>query len=73
MQWNLIKLRRNNKETQGDLANLLQISESGYRNKELGKSQFKQNEMFLLAEHFGKSVDDIFLPTDFTVRKHEIV
>lgn len=50
MQWNLIKLRKERKCTQEDLANLLNISTEGYRLKELGKHQFKNDEMFIIAD-----------------------
>ncbi|SUL88996.1 helix-turn-helix family protein [Staphylococcus aureus] len=52
MQWNLIKLRKERKCTQEDLANLLNISTEGYRLKELGKHQFKNDEMFIIADFF---------------------
>ncbi|MCT7752238.1 MAG: helix-turn-helix domain-containing protein [Lactobacillus iners] len=69
MQWKLIKLRKERKITQKDLADFIGISESSYINKETGKFQFKQNEMFMISNYFNKKVDDIFLPTEFTVRK----
>lgn len=72
MQWNLIKLRKEHEETQEELSQLLGISESAYRNKELGKNQFKLDEMFALAKHYNERVDEIFLPTDFTVRKENL-
>lgn len=68
-QWNLIRLRKENNETQEDLARLLGISENGYREKENGKSQFKGDEMFLIASHYEKKVDEIFLPSEYTNRK----
>lgn len=69
LQWKLIKLRKERKVTQKDLANFIGISESSYINKETGKFQFKQNEMFMISNYFNKAVDEIFLPTKFTVRK----
>lgn len=72
MQWQLIKLRKENKETQEYLSQLLGISESAYRNKELGKNQFKLNEMFILSKHYESNIDEIFLPTNFTVRKEKV-
>ncbi|HDE5126163.1 helix-turn-helix transcriptional regulator [Staphylococcus aureus] len=69
MQWNLIKLRKERKCTQEDLANLLNISTEGYRLKELGKHQFKNDEMFIIADFFDENIGDIFLPTKYTKRK----
>lgn len=60
MQWNLIRIRRENGETQSEIAKLLDISTEGYRTKENGKSQFKSDEMFLIAEHFGLGISEIF-------------
>ena len=68
MQWNLIKLRKERKCTQEDLANLLNISTEGYRLKELGKHQFKNDEMFIIADFLTKILE-IFLPTKYTKRK----
>ncbi|MEH7216183.1 XRE family transcriptional regulator, partial [Bacillus toyonensis] len=39
-------------------------------NKEHGVTQFKANEMFLIAQKFGKGIEEIFLPTNFM--KHEV-
>lgn len=58
MQWNLIKLRKERKCTQEDLANLLNISTEGYRLKELGKHQFKNDEMFIIADFFTHKVHE---------------
>lgn len=62
MQWNLIKLRKENDLTQDDLADILNMSVSTYRNKETGKSSFRDYEMFILRKHFDKSLEEIFLP-----------
>ncbi|WP_436959390.1 helix-turn-helix transcriptional regulator [Staphylococcus xylosus] len=69
MQWNLMKLRRERGITQEDIANLLGISVEGYRLKELGKNQFKHNEMFAIADYFNENIGEIFLPTKYTKRK----
>ncbi|BGE83305.1 MULTISPECIES: helix-turn-helix transcriptional regulator [Bacillota] len=69
MQWNLIKLRKERKCTQEDMAKLLNISIEGYRQKELGKNQFKNDEMFLISDYFDENIGDIFLPTKYTKRK----
>ena len=63
IQINLIGLRKENHLNQEDMARLLGISIVSYGAKELGKKQFKCNEMFTLAKYFNKSVEDIFLPT----------
>lgn len=69
MQWNLIKLRKERNETQEDIANLLSISVEGYRKKENGINQFKSDEMFEISNHFGLSINEIFLPTKYTYSK----
>lgn len=69
MQWNLIRLRKERKYTQEDIANLLDISTEGYRLKELGKHQFKNDEMFMIADFFDENIGDIFLPTKYTKSK----
>lgn len=68
MQWNLIRLRKENNYSQEDLAKILGVTDSTYRNKETGKTQFKMDEMFILANLFDGDMEDIFLPTNFTVR-----
>ena len=62
MQWNLIRLRKEHKLNQEDLAKLLNINVSTYQNKETGKSSFKDYEMFLLSKYFDKPIEEIFLP-----------
>lgn len=71
MQWNLIKLRKERKCTQEDMARLLNISTEGYRQKELGKNQFKNDEMFLISDYFNEDIGDIFLPTKYTKCKQK--
>ncbi len=70
MQWNLIKLRKERKCTQEDLANLLNISTEGYRLKELGKHQFKNDEMFIIADFFDENIGDIFLQPNYFLKEH---
>lgn len=72
MQWNLIRERKEHGETQKDIAALLKISENAYRLKEKGENQFKSDEMFLIADHYNKSISDIFLPTKYTIRKQSV-
>lgn len=69
MQWNLIRERKTKKETQEDVAKLLGISKETYRLKEKGVQQFKADEMFVLADHFGKELSEIFLPSEYTKSK----
>lgn len=66
MQGNLIILRKENGDTQGRMAELLGIDEGTYRMKELGHSQFKLQEMFDIADYYGKRIEDIFLPRKTT-------
>ena len=65
MQVLLEKIRKGNLETQEFLANLIGVDVRTYQNKEAGVSQFKLNEMFVIANHYGKPIDKIFLPTNF--------
>lgn len=68
MQSLLIGLRKEHGLSQRQAAKLLNISEEAYRNKELGKSEFKMNEMFDISRYYNKPVDKIFLPRKYTVR-----
>jgi DNA-binding XRE family transcriptional regulator len=70
MQYKLESLRRSRKESQEDMAKLIKVDVRTYQNKEKGITQFKGDEMFLIAQHFNKKIDDIFLPPDFM--KHEV-
>ncbi|MBS4751001.1 helix-turn-helix transcriptional regulator [Carnobacteriaceae bacterium zg-ZUI78] len=62
MQIRLYELRKINGLTQEELAKKMNISVVSFRNKELGKSEFTQDEMFFLSNFFNKSVDEIFSP-----------
>ena len=70
MQYLLDSIRRSKKITQEDMAKLLNIDVRTYQNKEKGVTQFKQNEMFIIAKFFNKKIDEIFLPTNF--ENHEV-
>jgi len=70
MQTLLMEIRKKGKESQKDLAHLLKISEESYRNKELGKTQFKMDEMFIISNHYDRKIEDIFLPRKFTYREY---
>lgn len=62
MQTVLYGLRKERGLTQKELAQKMGISEVSYRNKELGKSEFTQDEMFFLSRFLNKQIDKIFLP-----------
>lgn len=70
MQYLLDSIRRSKKITQEDMAKLLNIDVRTYQNKEKGVTQFKQNEMFIIAKFFNKKIDEIFLPINF--ENHEV-
>ncbi len=65
MQLLLIKIRKASFETQSDMGKLINVDLRTYQNKEMGISQFKQNEMFIIAKHFNKLIDENVLPTNF--------
>ncbi|MEH7464093.1 XRE family transcriptional regulator [Bacillus thuringiensis] len=65
MQNKLISFRMYNGLTQQDMANLIGVDKRTYINKEQGITQFKANEMFLIAQNVGKKIEEIFLPTNF--------
>lgn len=67
MQWNLIRLRKEAGLSQAEMADILGINKTTYSHRETGKYQFQADEMFKLKEYFGKSIDEIFLPTDCNV------
>ena len=60
MQIKLYELRKKAGLTQADMANKLDISEVTYRSKELGHTDFKSSEMFLIADIFKKDIGEIF-------------
>ena len=62
MQSKLIVLRKETGTTQHELAGLLGISIRAYSFKETGKTEFKINEMFKIAQYFNKSIEDVFIP-----------
>jgi DNA-binding XRE family transcriptional regulator len=70
MQEWLAALRRYHNLSQKDMARLIGVDLRTYINKENGRSQFKANEMFVIAQKFQKPIDQIFLPTNF--KKHEV-
>lgn len=66
----LRKLRKYHELTYKDMANLLNVDPRTYRNKEKGLTQFKANEMFIIAKKFNRSIEQIFLPSNFM--NHEV-
>ena len=70
MQYKLIKWRNYNGFTQEFMAKHLGISLRTYINKEAGFSQFKADEMFVIANLLNMNIGEIFVPTNFM--KHEI-
>lgn len=65
LQWNLIRIRKELKLSQKDVAKILGISTDAYGMKERGEVQFKQDEMFILSRYFGLPMEVIFLPRNF--------
>ncbi|CZR03673.1 helix-turn-helix transcriptional regulator [Trichococcus collinsii] len=67
MQSRLYAMRKDKlRMTQEEIAKYLGISTLSYRNKEKGKSEFTQDEMFALSKLLDKSIDSIFFP-----KKHQ--
>lgn len=64
MQGKLLLLRKEGGHSQADMAKLLGISLTSYGDKERGHKAFLSDEMFILADFFNKSIDDIFLPRE---------
>jgi len=58
---NLLKMyRKLNDLTLEDLGDLLGMSSSSYRNKEVGKSSFSINEAFALSDFYEVPIDELF-------------
>lgn len=66
----LESIRRAAGESQKYVASLIGVDVRTYQNKEKGITQFKQGEMFTIARHYNKPIDEIFLPVNF--EKHEV-
>lgn len=68
MQSTLYGLRKTCKHyTQQQMADYLGISAKSYRDKELGRREFTQDEMFEIAKLFNRKIDDIFLPRTYRI------
>lgn len=63
MQIKLYELRKEVGLTQAQIAEKLNISETTYRSKELGQTDFKSTEMFNIAVLFERNISNIFNPT----------
>lgn len=63
MQEKLILLKEQKNLTNKEMAEMLGITPIQYRKKEKGEVQFKLNEVVKLSEYFGKTMDEIFLPS----------
>lgn len=56
----LCELRKQSGLRQEDMARMLGMSTTSYRQKELGQTEFKMSEMFDIADIFDKSISEIF-------------
>ncbi len=67
----LKSLRNYRNLSQQYMAELINVgSRDTYANKENGVTQFKASEMFIIADHFGMEITEIFLPPNFM--SHEV-
>lgn len=62
MQEKLLILRTRHHYSKKYVAEYLGLTAQQYAKKEKGHVAFNSDEMFLLADLFGKKLDDIFLP-----------
>ncbi len=67
MQNNLILIMKKNHTTIKEIAKLLGISEKQTSLKINGNIEFKCSEMFKIAEYFGTTIDQIFLPSLYDI------
>lgn len=63
MQSKLLILRKEAGLSQKEIAGKLGISVTSYGEKERGRSEFSQSEMFCLRDIFNRPLEEIFLPT----------
>lgn len=61
MQTKLIAIRKLNRDTQSTLAKKLNITNISLHNKEVGKTDFKLNEAFKIANFYNKTIEEIFI------------
>ncbi|MGS7085081.1 helix-turn-helix transcriptional regulator [Streptococcus pyogenes] len=62
MQILLYKLRKEKGISQEEMSKVINKSSDTYRDKELGKRDFTQSEMFKIANSFYKELGEIFTP-----------
>ncbi|CAN2250310.1 Helix-turn-helix domain-containing protein [Bacillus subtilis] len=60
MYLNLFVARKEKRKSQREIAEILQISPQTYHLKESGKREFLLSEARILAQHFGRSIDELF-------------
>lgn len=65
--WKLVQLRDERELSQKKVARDIGLSESAYRKKEAGVTEFKASEMEKLSSYFGMSAQEIF----FRQKMHE--
>jgi len=70
-QEKLASIRRSRNVSQREVASIIGVATETYNNKELGKTQFKASEMFLIADFFEMSIEGIFLHPNFMNREVE--
>lgn len=71
MQTKLIMLMKENNITNKRLAEEINVCEKQLGLKLKGKSRFKDNEMFIIAKFFKKTVEEIFLPPMYEKRTND--
>lgn len=60
MQWEIIKLRKEKKLKQSEMAKILAIHIYTYGKKERGDVAFSVDELFKMAQHFGLTLDEVY-------------
>lgn len=69
IQEKLASVRRSKDISQREVAELLGVATETYNGKELGRTQFKASEMFIIADYFDMKIEEIFLPPNFMSRE----
>lgn len=69
--WELIKLRKMNNISQKEMSEKLGIGATTYAQKENGYTDFKLDEIYIIARFFNKNIEDIFLPTNIRLSNIE--
>lgn len=68
-QKKLASIRRSENISQREMATVIDVTTETYNAKELGRTQFKASEMFMIADYFNSKIDEIFLPPNFMIRE----